>query len=244
MSNYEHNHDHESSLPTNVPDSSWETYDPFICLGINETMLCTQADIETYNALSAFVQQQDVVMGNDGFESEACPESSRASSGTELYRGGCDYGISQADALVALSSNIPQGPGETETIPHTDEDLSIALKQFTSTIDQFRAISQTLGNKIEGLNSLFHDMEHSLDSVGRRLDSMERRLDSMERRLDSMEHRMDSMKHNMASLSQGTESLEAKFKTVNEYLLEVIRREQMVMQEFGDLANRYQEQET
>ncbi|KAJ5255845.1 hypothetical protein N7505_010996 [Penicillium chrysogenum] len=231
MSNYEHDHDHESSLAINVPDSSWETYDPFICLGINETMLYTQADIETYNALSAFVQQQDVIMGNDGFEAEAGPESSRAPSGTELCRSG------QADALVALSSNIPQGPGETETIPHTDEDLSMALNQITSTINQFGAISQTLGNKIEGLNSLFDDMAHSLDSVGRRLDSMEHRL-------DSMEHRMDSMKHNMDKLSQGTESLEAKFRTVNEYLLEVIRREQMVMQEFGDLANRYQEQET
>ncbi|KAJ5517502.1 hypothetical protein N7527_009062 [Penicillium freii] len=229
MSNYEHNHDHESSLPINAPNSSWETYDPFICLGINETMLCTQADIETYNALSAFVQQQDVVMGMTGLSLKRAPNR------LGLLRGQNYTGV--ADALVALSSNIPQGPGETETIPHTDEDLSIALKQFTSTIDQFRAISQTLGNKIEGLNSLFHDMEHSLDSVGRRLDSMERRL-------DSMEHRMDSMKHNMASLSQGTESLEAKFKTVNEYLLEVIRREQIVMQEFGDLANRYQEQET
>jgi hypothetical protein len=35
-------------------------------------------------------------------------------------------------------------------------------------------------------------------------------------------HRMDSMKHNMDKLSQGTESLEAKFRTVNEYLLEVL----------------------
>ena len=93
MSNYEHDYDHESSLAINVSDSSWETYDPFICLGINETMLYTQADIETYNALSAFVQQQDVIMGNDGFEAEAGPESSRAPSGTELCRSGCDYGI-------------------------------------------------------------------------------------------------------------------------------------------------------
>ena len=100
MSNYEHDHDHESSLATNVLDSSWETHDPFICLGINETMLYTQADIETYHALSAFVQQQDVIMGNDGFAAEACPESSRAPSGTELYRGGCDYGIRYSSPTI------------------------------------------------------------------------------------------------------------------------------------------------
>lgn len=79
-----------------------------------------------------------------------------------------------------------------------------------------------LGNKIDGLNSRFDDME---------------------RRLDSMEHRMDSMKHNMDNLSQGTEGLEAKFKTVNEYLLEVIRQERIVMQEFGDLASHYHERD-
>lgn len=56
-------------------------------------MHCTQADIDSYNALSAFVQQQDMIMGNDGFESKACPESSRVSSMTELYRGGYEYGI-------------------------------------------------------------------------------------------------------------------------------------------------------
>lgn len=61
----------------------------------------------------------------------------------------------------------------------------------------------------------------------------------MERCLDSMGNRLDSMKDRMDNLSQGTESLEDKFKTVNTYLLEVIRREQMVMKEFGDLASRY-----
>lgn len=61
--------------------------------------------------------------------------------------------------------------------------------------------------------------------------------------MDSMKQSMDSMKHSMDNLSQETESLEAKFKSVNEYLLEVIRREQRVMKEFGDLASRYQEQE-
>ncbi|KAJ6136785.1 hypothetical protein N7497_012338 [Penicillium chrysogenum] len=223
MSNYKHDHDYEASLALNVPDSPWETHNPFLYLGTNENMHCTQADIDSYNALSAFVQQQDEIMGNDGFESEACPESSRVSSMTELYRGG------QADALLSSSSSCPQGPGEIETISHTDEALSVTLKRFTSTINQFGALSQTLGNKIEGLNSRFDDME--------------RRLDSMENRMDSMKQSMDSMKHSMDNLSQETESLEAKFKSVNEYLLEVIRREQRVMKEFGDLASRYQEQE-
>lgn len=61
-------------------------------------------------------------------------------------------------------------------------------------------------------------------------------LENMDRHLSSMEHRMDS-------LYQRMESLEAKFKTVNEYLLEVIRREQMVMRELGDLASRYHERD-
>lgn len=65
----------------------------------------------------------------------------------------------------------------------------------------------------------------------------------MECRLGSMEHRMDSMKHTMDNLSRGTEGLETKFKTVNEYLLEVIRQERLVMKEFGDLTSQYQERE-
>ncbi|OQE66365.1 hypothetical protein PENNAL_c0188G09651 [Penicillium nalgiovense] len=215
MSNNKHDHDYEASLALDVPDSS---YDPFHYLGTNEMMHCTQADIDPYNVLSAFVQQQDVIMENDGFESEAYREASRVAPMTELYRDGSDYGISR-----------PQGPREIETIPHTDEALSITLKRFTSTIGQFGALSQTLGNKIEGLNSRF--------------DSMERGLDSMGNRLDSIKQSMDSMKDRMDNLSQGTESLEDKFKTVNKYLLEVIRREQMVMKEFGDLASRYHQQE-
>ncbi|CAG8091098.1 unnamed protein product [Penicillium nalgiovense] len=187
MSSNKHDHDYEASLALDVPDNS---YDPFHYLSTNETMHCTQADIDLYNVLSAFVQHQ-------------------------------------VDALLSLSR--PQGPREIETISHTDEALSITLKRFTTTISQFGALSQTLGNKIEGLNSCF--------------DNMERRLDSMGNRLDSIKQSIDSMKDRMDNLSQGTESLEDKFKTVNKYLLEVIRREQMVMKEFGDLASRYHQQE-
>lgn len=118
------------------------------------------------------------------------------------------------------SSTSPYDPGETETTSH--EELSITLKEFTSTINQLGVFSQTLGKKVDGLNSRFDDMGH---------------------RLDSMEHRMDSMKYTMDNLSHGTEDLEAKFKTVNEYLLEVIRQERIVMQEFGDLASQYHERE-
>ena len=56
-------------------------------------MHCTQADIDPYNVLSAFVQQQDVIMGNDGFESKACREASRVAPMTDLYRDGSDYRI-------------------------------------------------------------------------------------------------------------------------------------------------------
>lgn len=72
---------------------------------------------------------------------------------------------------------------------------------------------------------------------------MQHGLENMDRHLSSIEHRMESMEHRMDSLYQGMESLEAKFKTVNEYLLEVIRREQMVMRELGDLASRYHERD-
>lgn len=81
------------SLALNVPDSPWETHNPFLYLGTNENMHCIQVDIDSYNALSAFVQQQDMIMGNDGFESKVCLESSRVSLMTELYRGGYEYGI-------------------------------------------------------------------------------------------------------------------------------------------------------
>jgi chromosome segregation ATPase len=100
---------------------------------------------------------------------------------------------------------------------HTDKELSLNLKQFRTTINQLGVLSQTLSTKIEGLNSRFDDMEHGLEN---------------------MEHRMESLENSMVKLYQGTESLEASFKTVNGYLLEVIRREQMVMQELGELASR------
>lgn len=112
---------------------------------------------------------------------------------------------------------------------HTDTELSLTLKQFMSMIGQFSVLSQTLGTKIEGLNSRFDDMEH--------------RLESIEHRLDSMVHRIESLEDSMARLHQETECLEARFKTINEYLLEVIRREQTVMQELGELASRYHEQD-
>lgn len=103
MSNYNYDHDCEASLGLNVPDNLWETHDPFLCLATNETMFFTQADIDSYNELSDFVQQQDVVMGNGDFEPEACPESSRGRSMTELYRRGCDYGIRYPHPLIGLN---------------------------------------------------------------------------------------------------------------------------------------------
>jgi chromosome segregation ATPase len=95
------------------------------------------------------------------------------------------------------------------------------------TINQFGLISQTLCNKMEGFEGRFDHFQHSLEDT-------ERHLERMERRLDTMEHRMDN-------LLQGTESLETRIKTVNGNLLEVIRREQVVMQEIGDLVSRCHE---
>lgn len=85
MSYYKPDHVYDASLALNVPDDLWETPDTLNCLGVNETMFFTQANID------AFVQQQDVVMENGCFEFEACPEPSKVPMGTELYSGGCDY---------------------------------------------------------------------------------------------------------------------------------------------------------
>ncbi|KAI2669767.1 hypothetical protein CBS147355_9692 [Penicillium roqueforti] len=217
MSYYKPDHVYDGSLALNVPDDLWEIPDTLNCLGVNETMFFTQANID------AFVQQQDVVMENGCFEVEACPEPSKVPMGTELYSGGCDYQSNDSQVeLPSLSPSSTYSSEETEATLRTDKELSITLKRFTSTINQFGILSQTLGTKIEGLNSRFDNMHHGLEN--------------MDRHLSSMEHRMDS-------LYQRMESLEAKFKTVNEYLLEVIRREQMVMRELGDLASRYHERD-
>lgn len=122
--------------------------------------------------------------------------------------------------MPSSSSLSPHDPGETKTTSRTDEALPITLKQFTSTIKQFGIISQTLGDRIEGFNSRFDDLEG---------------------RLGSMEHRMDNMKDSMNNLSKETEDLVAKFKTTSEYLLEVIKGEQIAMQEISDLASRCHE---
>ncbi|KAJ5366665.1 hypothetical protein N7541_000606 [Penicillium brevicompactum] len=216
MSYYKPDHVYDASLALNVPDDLWEIPDTLNCLGVNETMFFTQANID------AFVQQQDVVMENGCFEFEACPEPSKVPMGTELYSGG------QVE-LPSSSPSSTHSSEETEATLRTDKELSIILKRFTSTINQFGILSQTLGTKIEDLNSRFDNMQHGLEN--------------MDRHLSSIEHRMESMEHRMDSLYQGMESLEAKFKTVNEYLLEVIRREQMVMRELGDLASRYHERD-
>lgn len=68
--------------------------------------------------------------------------------------------------------------------------------------------SQTLGAKIEGLTSCFEDMECHLDS---------------------MKHRMASLEISVVDLYWGTESKEACFKVLNRYLLEIIKREHMVL---------------
>jgi hypothetical protein len=75
----------------NVPVNMWETPNSPLCVDTNETTFCTQGNINSYNDLDAFVQQHNMVMGNECFESEACPESSMFPLTTGLYGGGCDY---------------------------------------------------------------------------------------------------------------------------------------------------------
>ena len=41
-----------------------------------------------------------MIIGNNGFKSKACPESSRVSSIIELYRGGCEYRIRYPSPII------------------------------------------------------------------------------------------------------------------------------------------------
>ncbi|KAJ5120835.1 uncharacterized protein N7515_010223 [Penicillium bovifimosum] len=229
MPDYGNNNGPEASLGLNVPDNLWEIDDPFLCLATHERMLLPHADTYPQTELSGSVQQQNALMENVDFESETCLDSSKGRSMTGLYRG-YDSGMSQADVLPSSSSINLYDPGEHGTISHTDKELSITVGKLTSTIKEFGDLSRMLDNKVDRLNSRFDDLE-------------ERCVGSMERSLGTMERRMDKLTQNVENLSRQTEGLETKFQTVNDYLLEVIRREQMVMQEFGDLASHYHERE-
>lgn len=103
MSNHNHDHDYEASLGINNPDGLWGNHDPFLCFGPNEPPVVTPADIDSFDELSRFIQQHDVVIGNDGFESEVCPESSMDFSTTELYCHGRDYGIMYPHLPICLN---------------------------------------------------------------------------------------------------------------------------------------------
>ena len=93
MSSYNQDHEYGPSLALNTPDGPWETHDPIPCFGTSETIMFTQADIDSYNnEWSHFVQQQNMVMGNNGFVSGAFPELSSGPSMTELYTD-CDDSI-------------------------------------------------------------------------------------------------------------------------------------------------------
>lgn len=82
---------YEESMAFNVPANLWETPTSSLCFDTNETTLYTQENIDSYNGLDAFVQQHNLAMGNECFESEGCPESTRAPLMTGPYGDGCDY---------------------------------------------------------------------------------------------------------------------------------------------------------
>ncbi|KAJ5302304.1 hypothetical protein N7508_007167 [Penicillium antarcticum] len=217
MSDFEQDYAYEASLALNNPNDLWEPRDPFFYFSTNENAFHPQANTDSYNDFSAFAQQQDVVMGNINSETEAYPERSSVPS-TEFYRDRCDYrahDVSQPDEVRSSSATSTYDTKETKADSDTLEELPITVKQVNSVLSQCSALSEALGNKLEGISSRF----------------------------DHAEHRLENMEHRMNDLSQGMESLESKFNTLSGYLLEVIKREQMVMQEIGDMASRYHERD-
>ncbi|CAL5872191.1 uncharacterized protein PFLUO_LOCUS6449 [Penicillium psychrofluorescens] len=91
------------------------------------------------------------------------------------------------------------------------ERLAHTMERFMTTISQYGALSHTVDSKIDGLNTQLGNMEH---------------------RLESMKHHLDDVDNKMATL-------DARFNILDGYLLEVIKREQVAMEKFGDLASRY-----
>ncbi|KAJ5456072.1 uncharacterized protein N7458_004336 [Penicillium daleae] len=215
MANFENYPAYQPHMAFNMLDDHWELHDPFIYLTSNQNAF-TEADCAGQTGLIGSALWQGIDIGNGDFEPGVCHEPYRDSLTTEVYGDACD------STLEKLSQ--PDGPTSpsTSTRTHTaegtetvSEELVLSMKRFTTTINECGVLMQTLGNSIEDLNS---------------------RLDGMEGRLDSIEHRLEVV-------DQGMDSLNSRFKTINGYLLEVIKREQMAMRELGDLASRYHEKD-
>jgi hypothetical protein len=56
MSYHKPDYTYKASMALNVPFNLWETPNSPLCLGTNETIFCTQGNIDLYNDLDAFVQ--------------------------------------------------------------------------------------------------------------------------------------------------------------------------------------------
>lgn len=78
---------------------------------------------------------------------------------------------------------------------------------------------------VERLSAKVSDFETLFRSLKSKLDEFSIHLDRTDSQLDNLNNKVDG--------------LELKFKTLDGLLLEVIRREQMAMQELGALASRY-----
>ncbi|KAJ5152442.1 hypothetical protein N7492_009722 [Penicillium capsulatum] len=112
-----------------------------------------------------------------------------------------------ASETVDIASEPPCEP--RNDFSNTAERLVLAMNQFTTTLNQYGALSHQLGSKVERLNN---------------------GLDHMECHLDNMEHRLDKMDERMKNLN-------LRFNSLDNLLLEVIRREQDAMRQFCDLSS-------
>jgi hypothetical protein len=174
----------------------------------------------------SFENWQNSAMGDLDIVSDAFQESSMDAYMTDVHYNNLEHvsrneryylplrslwfqKSSQANQILSSSSST-----ETSDIHEPKNGFSKTVERLVLQMEQFTVTIHEYGN-------LTHRLVSKIDEFSRCIGQMELRLDRMMHQLDSMDERVVS--------------LDTRFKALDGYLLEVIKREKDIMQEFRDL---------
>ncbi|KAJ6114196.1 hypothetical protein N7512_007641 [Penicillium capsulatum] len=212
MSNIEDNHADENFMAFHALDDLWTSGHPSLCFNLYEDLLTTSTGETANDGIDSMNHCQEPASETVDIASEVLQARHRDITGVDGNEHGYMSQIrSQSDHILPSSSSTNvQPPCEPRNdFSNTAERLVLAMNQFTTTLNQYGALSHQLGSKVERLNN---------------------GLDHMECHLDNMEHRLDKMDERMKNLN-------LRFNSLDNLLLEVIRREQDAMRQFCDLSS-------
>ncbi|KAJ5475412.1 hypothetical protein N7539_007699 [Penicillium diatomitis] len=128
---------------------------------------------------------------------------------------------------------------KSELLSQSASDNRVVLNRSSSTIRHLNEDYQTWDQHAASLSRRFEKMDGSLNNVQDRLSRLEPRLMGLELSLDKIDGYFQQTEAHLKRALREIDILGDKFKTLDSIMLEVIRREQIAMQEIGELAGRY-----